>query len=239
MEMQWFYDPKDDTEWFEYWKKQRMSWYETIGISIDKLKFHPHAKDELAHYAKSAADIEYEYPWGWGELEGIHNRGDWDLSNHAKYSGQDMRIFDEETKESTMPHVIETSGGVDRCSLVALIDAYRKEEVKGEERVFFSFNPKVAPVKIAILPLVKNKEDVVAKARGVAESLRGRWLIQYDEAGTVGRRYRRQDEIGTPFCVTIDFDTLQDNAVTIRMRDTMEQIRKPISELISYFSEQF
>ncbi|OHA52600.1 MAG: glycine--tRNA ligase [Candidatus Terrybacteria bacterium RIFCSPLOWO2_01_FULL_40_23] len=239
MEMQWFYDPANNNNWYEFWKEQRMAWYKSIGIDPEKLRFHDHAKDELAHYAKAAVDIEYEYPWGWGEFEGIHDRGEWDLSNHMKHSGQDMRIFDEETKEAIMPHVIETSGGVDRSVLVALMDAYRSETVDKEERVYLAFHPSVAPVKIAVLPLVKNKENIVAKAKEIANMLRGRWLIQYDEAGTVGRRYRRQDEIGTPFCVTIDFDTLEDNAVTIRMRDTMEQIRKPIEELKAFFEKQF
>jgi len=239
MEMQWFYDPANNNNWYEFWKEQRIAWYKKIGIDPEKLRFHDHAKDELAHYAKAAVDIEYEYPWGWGEFEGIHDRGEWDLSNHMKHSGQDMRIFDEETKEAIMPHVIETSGGVDRSVLVALMDAYRSETVDKEERVYLAFHPSVAPVKIAVLPLVKNKENIVAKAKEIANMLRGRWLIQYDEAGTVGRRYRRQDEIGTPFCVTIDFDTLEDNAVTIRMRDTMEQIRKPIEELKAFFEKQF
>ncbi len=240
MEMQWFCYPPETRgkqsphEWFEYWKKERLAWYESIGIASDKLQFHDHEKDELAHYAKAAVDIEYKYPWGWGEFEGIHNRGDWDLSNHAKHSGKTMGVFDDELQENITPHVIETSGGVDRCALVALIDAYRVQEVKGEERVYFAFHPSVAPVKAAVLPLVKNNEDIVGCARAIAARLRGRWLIQYDEAGTVGKRYRRQDEIGTPFCITVDFESLEDKKVTVRNRDTMEQERIPIEELENY-----
>ena len=227
-------------QWFEYWKQERMRWYvEVLGINPSHLRFHPHAKEELAHYAKTAVDIEYEYPWGWGELEGIHNRGDFDLTNHAKFSGKDISYFDEAINERVIPYIIETSGGVDRALLVLLLEHYREEEVKGEKRTVLRFPRRLAPLPVAVLPIVKNNNSVVAKAREVGQALReADFHVVYDEIGSIGRRYRRLDEIGTPFAITIDFDTLEQNTVTVRNRDSMQQERITIHNLISYIREQ-
>ena len=253
MEMQFFIHPDEADKWFEYWKKERMKWYLNLGIKKENLRFHEHTKKKLAHYAKKGIDIEYNFPFasptaclsgrqgrqGWQEIEGIHNRGDWDLTNHSKYSGQDLSYFDEESKDSYIPHIIETSAGADRSLLAFLVDAY--SEVKGgrtettkstkEIEIVLKLDKKLSPIKAAVLPLVKNKEGVIKKAQEVFELLRNNFLTQYDEAGSIGRRYRRQDEIGTPYCVTIDFQTLEDNTVTVRDRDTMEQKRISIDKL--------
>ncbi|MFH1894290.1 MAG: glycine--tRNA ligase, partial [Patescibacteria group bacterium] len=235
MEMQWFCHPKEADKWFDFWKKERMDWYLSLGIKKENIRFREHEKNELAHYAKRAFDIEYKFPFasptgrqGWKEIEGIHNRGDWDLSNHSKYSGKDLGYINAETKEKYMPYIIETSGGVDRSLLAFLIDAY--EEIKGgrtettqsvkEEEIVLRLNRKIAPIFVAVLPLVKNKEPIIKKAKEVYKLLRGDFVCQYDETGSIGKRYRRQDEIGTPFCITIDFDTLEKNDVTLRDRDT-------------------
>ena len=220
-------------DWFMYWKEQRMRWYgDVLGIEAGHLRFHPHGKDELAHYAKAAFDIEYQYPWGWGEFEGIHNRGDFDLSNHAKHSGKDLAYFDEETKDRFIPFIIETSGGVDRALLVTLLEHFDEEEVRGEKRSLFRFPPWLAPVTVGVLPIVRNNERIVAKARDIAEDIRKNAIrFFYDETGSIGRRYRRLDEIGAPFAITIDFQTLEDNTVTLRGRDSMEQQRIASDEL--------
>jgi len=240
MEMQWFCKPDSADEWFTYWKQERMHWYvEVLGISPAHLRFHPHAKEELAHYAKTAVDIEYEYPWGWGELEGIHNRGDFDLTNHAKCSGKDISYFDEAINERVIPYIIETSGGVDRAILVLLLEHYKEEEVKSEKRVVLRFPRWLAPLPAAVLPIVKNNNLVVAKAHEVEQVLRAAdFQVFYDEVGSIGRRYRRLDEIGTPFAITIDFDTLEQNTVTVRDRDSMQQERIAIPNLVSYIHEQ-
>jgi len=240
MEMQWFCHPKQTDKFFDYWKKERMKWYLDLGIKKANLRFKEAEKNELAHYAKRAVDIEYKFPFGWKEIEGIHNRGDWDLSNHSKNSGEDLKYFDEESKEKYFPHIIETSAGADRSFLVFLTDAFN--EVKGgrtkttestkEVESVLKLDKALAPIKIAVLPLVKNKEDLVKKANKVYQMLKPHFFCQYDEIGSIGRRYRRQDEIGTVFSITVDFETLEKDDVTVRDRDTMKQKRVKILDLI-------
>lgn len=220
MEMQYFVKPGTDEEWFDYWKEERFNWYERLGIRKEKLHFYQHSEKELAHYAKKAFDIEYEFPFGLSEIEGIHNRTDFDLSRHQEYSGKDMRYFDQETSEKYIPYIVETSTGVDRLMLTVLADAYEEEE----ERVVLRLKSPVAPIKAAVFPLV-NKDGMPEIATDIFTSLRKDFKVFYDSAGSVGRRYRRQDEAGTPYCVTIDGQTLQDDTVTIRDRDSMEQFR--------------
>ena len=230
MEMQYFVKPGDDEKSFDYWKEERIQWYYDLGMKREKLNFVPHPPDKLAHYAKAAIDIEYLFPFGWGELEGIHNRSDFDLSQHAKYSGKKMDYFDEQTKERFTPYVIETSAGATRSFMAFLVDAYYEDEAptteegKSEKRVVLRFHPKLAPVKCAVFPLV-NKDGLQEIAKNITNDLQKSFKVFYDDSGAVGRRYRRQDECGTPYCVTVDYDTLTDNTVTIRDRDTMKQER--------------
>jgi len=231
MEIEYFVKPGTDEEWFNYWVKERFNWYINLGIKQENLRLRQHTKDELAHYAKGCYDVEYLFPMGWAELEGIANRGDFDLVQHTKHSGKNLSYFDEESNEHYTPYVIEPSAGVDRSALAFLIDAYDEELAEGETRVVFHFHPELAPIKVAILPLSRN-EKLVPLARQVYTELRRHFMTQYDDAQSIGRRYRRQDEIGTPFCVTIDFQSLEDNQVTIRERDSMAQIRLPIKELV-------
>lgn len=231
MELEFFVTPGTDDEWFRYWVDQRFKWYIGLGIKEDNLHLREHAKDELAHYAKGCYDIEYLFPMGWSELEGIANRGDFDLNQHAKYSGKSLTYFDETKNERYIPYVIEPSSGVDRSLLAFIIDAYDEEEVRGEVRVVLHFHPDLAPIKVAVLPLSRN-ERLVPLAREVYAGLRGHFMTQYDDAQGIGRRYRRQDEIGTPLCVTVDFDSLEDKMVTVRERDSMDQIRIPIDGLV-------
>ena len=231
MEMQFFVKPGTDQEWFEYWKKERIEYYEKLGVRKDKLRFHQHGPDELAHYAKDAFDIEFEFPMGWQELEGIHSRTDFDLSRHAEYSGKDLTYLDDQTRERYVPYVIETSAGLTRSVLMVLSDAYEEQELEdGETRTVMHFHPLVAPVTVAVLPLVK-KDGIAELAKEIELELREDFATFYDQSGAIGRRYRRQDEIGTPFCITIDYDTKEDNTVTIRYRDSMEQERVPVAEL--------
>ena len=237
MEMQYFVKPGEDEDIFEQWKARRMAWYESIGIRKEKLRFHQHGKDELAHYAKKAFDIQYEYPIGWKELEGIHNRTDFDLSRHQEYSGKDMTYFDDVTRERYLPYIIETSAGCDRTFLTVLVDAYDEEQLEKETRVVLRLDPKLAPVKAAVFPLV-NRDGMPEVARKIAEALKKEYIVFYDESGAVGRRYRRQDEAGTPFCITVDSQTLQDDTVTIRERDSMKQDRVPINGLNSELKER-
>jgi len=245
MEMQFFIPPEEADKWFDYWKEERMRWYLRLGLKKEKLRFREHQPDELAHYAKKAVDIEYRFPFGWSELEGIHYRGDWDLRNHSQYSGQDLSYFDEETKKKYIPHIIETSGGVDRSFLAFLVDAYeeieggRKESNNKEKEVILHLHPKLAPIKVAVLPLLKNKTELVKKAREIYAQLKEEFMTQYDQIGSIGRRYRRQDEIGTPFCLTIDFQTLEDNTVTVRDRETMKQERVNINQLEDWLREKY
>jgi glycyl-tRNA synthetase len=246
MELQYYVRPdeKESMQQYDFWKKMRMDWYKNLGIKKENLRFREHAKNELAHYARAAWDIEYNTPWGWQELEGIHHRGDWDLSRHQQYSGQDMSYFDTETKEKYIPWVIETSGGVDRAALFFLVDAYHEEkdpESNGANRIVLKLHPKLAPYKVAVFPLLANKPKLVEKAREIYLDLKKGLLngnIAWDDRGNIGKRYFSQDEIGTPFCITVDFDTLEDNTVTVRDRDTMRQKRIKVSEIKDFISEK-
>ncbi len=237
MEMQYFCKPGTDKQHYDEWKERRINWFKSLGMTENKLRFHDHPKDKLAHYAKEATDIEYEFPFGWGEIEGIHNRTDFDLGRHQEYSGKNQQYFDEETKEKYIPFIIETSAGASRSFMAFLVDAYYEEEVNGETRSVLRFHPKLAPIKAAILPLV-NKDGMPEIARKIESDLRPFLRIFYDDKGAVGRRYRRMDEVGTPFCITVDTQTLEDQTVTVRERDTMQQIRIPISNLLNYLSEK-
>jgi glycyl-tRNA synthetase len=246
MEMQYFTNPKEADKFFEYWKEARMNWYLELGIKKDKLRFHQHTKEELAHYARAAFDVEYAFPFGFSELEGIHNRGDFDLGRHQKFSGHDFEVLDETDKKKFIPYIIETSAGADRATLALLVDAYTEidggrstttESVK-EMEVVLKLDKKIAPIKVAILPLSK-KENLEKISQEIYESLRQKYMCLYDTTASIGKRYRRQDEIGTPYCVTIDFDSLEDKKVTVRDRDTMAQERVAIEELVDYFSEMF
>ena len=232
MEIEYFVKPGTDEESFKRWVEDRFNWYVNLGIKKENLRLRQHAKDELAHYARDCYDVEYLFPIGWSELEGIANRTDFDLKQHAQHSGKDLSYFDEETKERIIPYVIEPSAGVDRSVLAFLADAYDEEPDKDETRVVLRLHPDLAPVKVAVLPLSRN-EKLAPLSREVYGSLRRSWMVQYDDAQSIGRRYRRQDEIGTPFCVTIDFQSLEDRQATIRERDRMRQIRVPIEALKS------
>jgi glycyl-tRNA synthetase len=242
MEMQFFVKPGTDEEYFEYWRAERMKWFVELGMKKEKLQWHQHPKDKLAHYAKDAYDIEYEFPFGWGEIEGVHNRTDYDLSRHEEYSGKSMKYFDEQSKEKLTPFVIETSAGASRSFMAFLVDAYNEEEAPTAEgtmetRVVLKLHPKLAPTKVAIFPLV-NRDGMPEVARKIEVDLRPHFRVFYDESGAVGRRYRRQDEAGTPYCVTVDSQTLQDQTVTIRDRDTMKQERIAIAAIRTYVSER-
>jgi glycyl-tRNA synthetase len=242
MEMEFFVKPGTDDEWLAYWIEQRWQWYLDLGMSKDKLRKRPHEPDELAHYAKAATDIEYEFPFGWSELEGIANRTDFDLKAHAAASGEDLTYFDQETEERYVPYVVEPAGGVDRTVLAFLVDAYREEDVptaKGgtEKRTLLALHKDLAPIKVAVLPLSR-KETLEPEALRVFDLVKDRWMCDFDDAGSIGRRYRRQDEVGTPYCVTVDFDTLEDRQVTVRDRDSMQQDRIPVEQLVAYLDER-
>ena len=215
-------------EWFEHWKQERFNWYINYGIKKGNLRFREHEKDELAHYAKACVDVDYNFPFGWSELEGVANRTDYDLKKHIEMSGKDLQYFDEETKEKYIPYVIEPSAGVDRSTLAFLVDSYEEEE----ERVVLRLDPRLAPFKAAIFPLVK-KDGLSEISRDIENNLKIYFNIFHDDKSSIGRRYRRQDEIGTPFGITIDYQTKQDNTVTLRDRDSMEQVRTPIDQLVS------
>lgn len=229
MEMQYFVKPGTDEQWFEYWKNERMSWYGRLGIKKNKLSFHEHSATELAHYAKKAFDIQYEFPFGWQEIEGIHNRTDFDLNRHQEYSGKDLQYFDDQEKRKYIPYVIETSIGCDRSLLTVLIDAYEEEP----ERVVLKLAPALAPIKVAVFPLV-NRDGMQDIARKISTDLKGSFRVFYDDSGSVGRRYRRMDEAGTPFCVTVDSETLQNMTVTVRWRDSMVQERVSSDRLMDF-----
>ncbi|HXG50533.1 MAG TPA: glycine--tRNA ligase [candidate division Zixibacteria bacterium] len=237
MEIEFFVLPGTDEAWHQHWIDERFAWYPRYGIRRENLRLREHAPDELAHYAKRTADIEYLFPMGWSELEGIANRTDFDLRQHALHSGRALEYFDEETKRKIVPYVIEPSAGADRAALAFLIDAYREEEVKGEKRVVLGFHPELAPIKVAVLPLLKKNNRIVETARKLAADLRRRWHAVYDDTASIGRLYRRQDEVGTPFCVTVDVQTVgderspADDRVTVRERDSMQQVRVPIGSL--------
>jgi glycyl-tRNA synthetase len=240
MEMQYFVKPGTDAKFFDEWKETRMNFYLKYGLKKENLKFKPH--EQLAHYAKAAVDVEYKFPMGFSELEGIHNRSDFDLSQHMKFSGKSLEYFDEANKEKYIPFVIETAVGCDRLFLAFMCDAYREEvttDEKGAEdvRVVLGFHPDIAPIKVGILPLSK-KEELSSVAVKLRDELAHDFDVDYDETGSIGKRYRRQDEIGTPFCVTVDFDTLNDQAVTVRHRDTMKQDRIPLEGLSKYVAQK-
>ena len=234
MEMQWFCKPGTDEQWFPYWREQRMNFYvNKLGIHPEHLRWHQHGPDELAFYAKDAYDIQFLFPMGWQELEGVHSRTDYDLTQHQKFSGKEMTYLDPETNEKYIPYVVETSAGLTRNVLMALSDAYDEEEVaEGDVRTVLHFHPTIAPVTVAVLPLVK-KDGLAEYASKLEHELRDDFVTFYDQSAAIGRRYRRQDEIGTPYCVTVDYDTLADNTVTLRFRDSMEQVRVPVSELVA------
>lgn len=237
MEIEYFVKPGTDEQLHQEWLNERFQWYINLGMSKERLRLREHAKDELAHYAKGCYDIEYYFPMGWSELEGVANRTDFDLKRHMEYSGQRMDYFDQETNEHYVPYVIEPSAGADRGTLAFLLDAYHEEPDKEEIRVVLKLHRALAPYKVAVLPLSK-KEPLIEMTKSIEKELRKHWMIDYDDSKAIGRRYRRQDEIGTPYCVTIDFQSIEDKAVTVRDRDTMEQVRIPIAELQSYLAEK-
>ncbi|GAA1574705.1 Glycine--tRNA ligase [Leucobacter aridicollis] len=245
MEMEFFVEPGTDDEWQEYWMNERMNWYVDLGIDPENLRFYDHPKEKLSHYSKRTADIEYKFGFQgseWGELEGIANRTNFDLTTHSEHSGKDLSFFDQTKNERYTPYVIEPAAGLTRSLMAFLVDAYREEEVpnaKGgtDTRTMLALDPRLAPVKAAVLPLSRN-EKLSPLAREIAQDLREDWNIDFDDSGAIGRRYRRQDEIGTPFCVTVDFDSLEDDAVTVRERDTMQQERVPRAELHAYLAER-
>jgi len=237
MELEYFVPPAEEMKWLEYWKEQRLNWYLGLGIRREHLRLRAHGKEELAHYARGAFDVEYEFPFGWSELEGIAARGDFDLAAHQKASGRDLSYFDDLVRERYLPHVVEPSAGVDRTLLTLMIDAYHEEEVRGEQRVVLKLHPSVAPIHVAVLPLSR-KEPLTTIALKVEHELRPFFRTEFDDTQSIGKRYRRQDEIGTPFAVTIDFDTINDQAATIRARDEMTQDRLPLSRLREVLTER-
>src|SRR5881398_267662 len=237
MEMQFFVKPGTDLEWFEFWRAERMKWLGGLGIRTEKLRFHQHTKEELAHYAKDAYDIQYEFPFGWQEFEGIHNRTNFDLSRHQEFSGKKLEYLDPATNERFVPYVVETSAGADRTALVVMVDAYSEEEIEGEKRVVMRFHPALAPLKAAVFPLV-NKDGMPELARRIFDDLHKSYNAFYDDGGSIGRRYRRQDEAGTPFGITIDGQSTQDGTVTVRDRDTLKQERVAADRLVAYIADK-
>lgn len=233
MEMQFFVNPKEDKKWYDYWKEERMKWFVSLGMRKEKLRFHDHHPTKLAHYAKEATDIEYEFPFGWGEIEGVHNRTNFDLTRHEEFSGKSLKYFDEETKDKYVPYIIETSAGASRSFMAFLIDSLFEEEVKGEMRTVLRLHPKLAPIKAGIFPLV-NRDGMPEVARNIEGDLRKHLKVFYDDKGAVGRRYRRQDEAGTPYCITVDTETFNNQTVTVRDRDSMEQVRVSMDKLKEY-----
>jgi glycyl-tRNA synthetase len=231
MEMQYFVRPDDAARTFEAWLPRRWDWYTRYGVNPERMRFREHAPDELAHYAKKAIDIEYRFPFGWKELEGIHNRGDWDLGRHQEASGRNLEYFDPATNESFVPWIVETAGGPDRAAFTFLIDAYREEEVRGEKRVSLALHPDLAPYKVAVLPLLKKRPEIVQLCERIVTDLRRDAMAVYDDTASIGKLYRRQDEIGTPWCVTVDVESLDDHAVTVRDRDSMTQERVAVDQL--------
>ena len=243
MEMEFFVKPGTDEQWHQYWIDERLTWWKRYGIDDANLRLREHAQDELSHYSKRTVDIEYAFPFtDWGELEGIANRTNYDLTAHQEKSGTDLTYFDDEANERFIPYVVEPAAGSNRATLAFLIDAYNEDEAetasgKVEKRTVLKLHRDLAPIKVAVLPLSRN-EQLTPVAKELAQSLRPHWMIDFDDAGAIGRRYRRHDEIGTPFCVTVDFDSLEDKQVTVRERDTMQQERIPMDDLIGYLTDQ-
>jgi len=237
-DLQWFVNPKQMEKWFEYWKKERYNWFESLFNHSKNLRLRKHEKNELAHYAKAAFDIEYNTPFGWKEMEGVHWRADWDLSRHGKFSKNDFTYNDPETDEKFIPWIVETSGGVDRTLFFLLLDAYHEEEVNGKKRVVLKISPEIAPYKIAVFPLLANKPELVTKAEKLYGQLRKKYSTVLDSRGNIGKRYFSQDELGTPWCLTVDFKSLEDDTVTIRDRDTTKQQRIKIDQLEKYFEKK-
>jgi glycyl-tRNA synthetase len=240
MELEYFVKPGEDERWHKYWVEERYNWYiRALGLREERLRVRELPKEELAHYAKAAYEIEYDFPGkGWSELEGIANRTDYDLRRHIEFSGKELAYFDEESGEHLIPYVIEPSAGVDRIFLACLVDAYHEEEVRGRKRVVLRLKPALAPIKVAVLPLLANRPEIVQLAREITAMLKPKFNTMYDDTASIGRLYRRQDEIGTPYCVTVDVQSLTDRQVTIRERDTMEQIRVPIADLPGVLEEK-
>ena len=238
MEIEYFCHPQEADKIYEYWIQERFNWYLNLGIKKENLRLRPHAKDELAHYAKACTDIEYNFPFGWNELEGIANRTDFDLKQHSKLSGKELVYFDDQKKEKFFPYIIEPSGGVDRSVLAVLADAYHEEKVKDELRVVLKLNKDLAPVKVAVLPLLRNRPEIVQLAKNISADLKKSIICVYDDTGSIGKLYRRQDEVGTLYCVTVDMQTLEDKQVTVRSRDNMLQERIDIAGLRNYLNEK-
>ncbi|MCX5700175.1 MAG: glycine--tRNA ligase [Candidatus Omnitrophica bacterium] len=238
MEIEYFVKPLDAEKAYNEWVDARYQWYLNLGINKNNLRLRPHAKDELAHYAASCTDIEYNFPFGWSELEGVANRTDFDLKQHAEHSGKELTFFEDSTKEKFYPYIIEPSGGVDRALLAFLADAYNEEKVKEDTRVVLKIHKDLAPTKVAVLPLLRNRPEIVELAKKICRDLKKIMVTVYDDTGAIGKLYRRQDEVGTLFCVTVDVQSLEDKQVTVRNRDTMLQDRIPVENLIKYLSDK-
>ena len=238
MEIEYFVRPEEAQAAYKRWVEERFQWYQDLGIKKEMLQLREHPQDELAHYASGCTDIEYKFPFGWSELEGIANRGDFDLSQHAKTSGKDLTYFDQPNNKRFLPHVVEPSGGVDRATLAFLVDAYREEEVKGAKRVVLGFDKQLSPYKIAVLPLLKKNGDIVEQAKKISSGLKKSFVVKYDDTASIGKLYRRQDEIGTLYCVTVDVQSLDDKMVTVRDRDSMQQERISVDKLDEYFQNK-
>ncbi len=235
MEMEFFCRPEEADDWFRYWVEERRRWYVDLGMKEGNLQLRPHAHDELSHYSAGTFDVDYRFPWGWDELEGIANRTDFDLKAHMEHSGKDLTYYDQERDERFVPYVIEPAAGATRTTFAFLIDAYDEEEVRGETRVVLRLDPRLSPIKVAVLPLSK-KPELIEVTTKLAADLRPHWTVEHDVTQAIGRRYRRQDEIGTPYCVTVDFDSLDDGQATVRARDTMEQDRIPMDRIAEYLT---
>lgn len=238
-DVQYFVHPSEMDKWYEYWKENRMSWYQKLFNQKENLRFRQHASDELAFYAQKAFDIEYNAPWGWAEMEGIHWRSDYDLTQHSKFSGQDLSYKDPITQEKYLPWIVETSGGVDRGFFFLLLDAFREDQLEnGETRTWLQINPKISAYKLAIFPLASNKPELTQKSVEIYNQLIDKYSIDYDDSSSIGKKYRRQDEIGTPWCLVVDYQTLEDQTVSIRDRDTMQQIRLKIEEVDAWLTNK-
>jgi len=238
-DIQFFVKEEDMDKYYDYWKEERRAWYQSLFNQKESLRFREHNKDELAFYAKKAFDIEYKAPWGWAEMEGLHWRGNYDLTQHSKFSGQDLSYQDPVTHEKYIPHIVEASGGVDRSLFFLLLDAYQEEKLdSGETRTYLKLNPKISPYKLAIFPLAANKTELVATAQEIYNKLSQTYSVDFDDSSNIGKKYRRQDEIGTPWCLVVDFQTLEDNTISIRDRDTMQQTRIKIDEIDTWLQKQ-